>query len=223
MTLVIISFFAFILLTGFIVLRKSFLHTRERLIFTSKYRNQFVEFANNFYKNYDRFDRRGEIDHEKYVWLTKNANKMQGILGQTGVMEYIGPFHQYKISNYNIVLNTIPKFRDKSIMEFDVNSVDDCLLRYIGIVEERTNERVKQLKNPFLWLKQGFKELFSLPIYIINWLGIIPDRVVGKITSNLIFNILVGIGALVTFVSGVVTIIQGKEQTIDFIKKLFVK
>ena len=223
MTLLIILFFAFILLTGFIVLRKSFLNTQKRLVFTTKYRNQFVEFANNFYTNYDRLDRRGEIDHEKYVWLTKNANKMQGMLGQTGLMEYIGPFQQYKISNYNIVLNTIPKFRDKSILEFDVNSVDDCLLRYIGIVEELTNERLKQLKNPLLWLQQGFKELFSLPIYIVNWFGIIPDRVVGKITSNFIFNILVGIGGLVTFVSGVVTIIQGKEQTIDFIKKLFVK
>lgn len=197
--------------------------TQEKLSFTTEYRNQFVEFTNNFYKSYDRFDRRGEIDHEKYVWLTKNANKMQGMLGQTGLMDYIGPFQQYKISNYNIVLNTIPKFRDKAITEFDVNSVDDCLLRYIGIVEEQTNERSRQLKNPFLWLKQGFKEFFSLPIYIVNWFGIIPDRIVGKITSNLIFNILVGIGGFVTFVSGLVTIIQGKEQTIDFIKKLFGK
>lgn len=165
----------------------------------------------------------GKIDPEKYVWLTKNANKMQVMLGQTGLMEYVGPFQRYKVSGYSIVLNTLPKFRDKSITEFDVNSVDDCLLRYIGIAEELKSEKQKQLKNPILWLKQGFKELFALPIYVVNWFGIIPDRAVGKITSNLFFNILVGIGAFVTFISGLVTIIQGKEQTIGFIKEVFGK
>lgn len=223
MTLLIILFFIFVLVTGFIVLRRSFVLTQEKLNFTLEYRKQFVEFTNNYYMNYDKFDRRGEIDHEKYIWLTKNSNKMQGMLGKTGLMEYIGPFQQYKVSNYNIVLNTIPKFRDNSLTVFDTNSVDDCLLRYIGIIEELTNESLKKLKNPFLWLTHGFKEFFSLPIYIVHWFGIIPDRLVGKITSNLIFNFLVGIGGLVTFVSGLVTIIQGREQTIEFIKKLFGK
>ncbi|WP_146010833.1 hypothetical protein [Siphonobacter sp. BAB-5405] len=221
MILIIIIFFISILVIGSFTLRKSFVLLQEKLNFTLEYREQFVIFTNNFYKKYDSFERRGEIDHERYVWLTKNANKMQGMLGQTGLMEYIGPFRQYKISNYNIVLNTIPKFRDSTITDFDVNSVDDCLLRYIGIVEQLTKENFKQLKNPFIWLKQGFKEFFSLPIYIFNWFGIIPDSTVGKIKSNLIFNTLTGIGGLVTFVSGLVTIIQGKEQTLGFFKKLF--
>lgn len=143
MTPLIILFFLFIIVTGFVVLRKSYVLTQEKLDFTSEYRNQFVSFVNNFNKTYNRFERRGEVDHEKYVWLTKNANKMQGILGQTGLMEYIGPFQQYTISNYNIIINTIPKFRDNTITDFDINSADDCLLRYIGIVEEHTNERLK--------------------------------------------------------------------------------
>jgi hypothetical protein len=223
MTILIIAFFILITITGFFTLKQSFLKAQKRLEFTNKYRNCFVEFANNFYKTYDKWDRQGEIEHEKYVWLTMNGNKMQGMLGMTGIMGYIAPFQRYTVSNYNIVLNTIPKFRDKSITEFEVNSTDDCLLRYIGITDEIVKDRLKQVKNPFLWIKQGFTEFFSLPIYLLNWFGILPDRFVGRITSNMIFKILTGIGGLVTFISGLVTIIQGKDQAIEFFKRIFNK
>ncbi len=173
-------------------------------------------------QTFDRFSSKGQIDHEKYVWLTKNSNKAQNILGQMGIVEYMAPFQRYVVSNYQVVLNTLPKFREH-IQDADIHLVDDALLRYIGIEEERYKILHKQFKNPIIWLQQGFKEFFSLPIYIINWFGIIPDRVVGRITSNIIFKVLAGIAGLVTFISGIVTIIQGKEQTIDFLKHLFHK
>src|SRR5688572_22687597 len=104
MVIFIIVFFLTILITGFVMIRRTFILTQENLLFANEYRKQFVELANNFYKTYDRFDRKGEIHHEAYVWLTKNANKIQGLLGRTGLMEYIAPFQRYVISNYNIVL-----------------------------------------------------------------------------------------------------------------------
>ncbi len=223
MTLIIILFFIAVGITGFIVLRKRYTTSVSNLNFTNEYRNSYIELANYFYKTYDQYEGRGNVNSEKYTWLTKNANKMQVMLGQTGIIHYVAPFQKYSVPNYQVLLNTLPKFREKYLHHSEVNTVDDALLRYYGILEERVQVYQKELRNPFLWFKQGFKEFFSLPIYIINWFGIIPDRLVGKITSNIIFNVLTGIGGLVTFISGIVTIIQGKEQTIKFIKDLFHK
>ena len=81
----------------------------------------------------------------------------------------------------------------------------------------------RKLKNPIIWFKEGFQEIISLPLYILNWFGILSDTGVSKVTTNVIFKFLAGIGGLVAFASGVVTIIQGKEQTIAFFKQLFHK
>jgi hypothetical protein len=81
----------------------------------------------------------------------------------------------------------------------------------------------KKLKNPIAWFKEGFQEIISLPIYLLNWFGILSDTTVSKVTTNVIFKILAGIAGLVTFISGIVTIIQGKDQTISFIRQLFHK
>lgn len=146
---------------------------------------------------------------------------MQGILGQSGIIHYVASYQKYEVPNYQLLLNTLPKFRDKFLHESEINMVDDALLRKYGILEEVGESKLKELKNPLVWFKQGFKELFSLPFYIINWFGIISDKKLGKITSNIVFNILVGIGGLITFLSGIVTIIQGKESIIQFFKTLF--
>jgi hypothetical protein len=63
----------------------------------------------------------------------------------------------------------------------------------------------------------------TLPLYIFNWFGLMSDRTVAKVSRNVIWRLLAGIGGLVAFISGIVTIIQGKEQTILLFKQLFGK
>ena len=224
-TLYIILFFLFIMILGARVLYLKHFRIQKKINFANEYRSTFIEFNNTFFQSASSglFAKGGNIDNEKYVLLTMNSNKIQSQLGQIGVMQYIGPFQQYSISNYQIILNTLPKYRDGHITTFDVNAVDDALLRYLGTMEESRMETVKNISNPFVWLRQGFKEIFSLPIYIINWFGIIPDRTLGKITSNIFYKTIIGIISVVTFLSGIVTIIQGKDDTIKFFKHFFAK
>ena len=223
MTITIILFFIATGATGFIVLRRCYLKSEKTMMFTKQYRDSYIELVNEFYGTYDNYHKRGNLNSEKYMWLTKNANKMQSILGQSGIIYYVSPFQKYSVPNYHLLINTLPKFREKLLHESEVNMVDDALLRKYGILEEVVNSKLKELRHPFVWFKQGFKEMFSLPFYIINWFGIIPDKIVGRITSNIIFNIIVGIGSLITFLSGMVKIIQGKEATIHFFKTLLHK
>ena len=221
MTLIIISVFVIILVSGLVTLLRRYKGFVDRHNFAIEYREKFIQFAKKYFESYGSGNRRGNIDSELYVWLTKNVNKIQSDLGHLGTMHYVAPFQIYQISNYQILINTIPKFRNGKIEEFDINSADDCLLRYIGVLEKTLASIKQKLKNPVVWFKEGFQEIISLPLYIFNWFGILSDTTVSKVTTNVIFKFFAGLGGLVAFASGVVTIIQGKEQTIAFFKQLF--
>lgn len=221
MTTVIILTFIFILGLGLYTINKRRSNYIENCDFADEYRNTFVDFCNIFNKTYDKHWSPGTIDNEKHIWLTKNVGKIQDIIGHTGVLDsYITPYQTMHFRNYQIIINTLPKFREGNIHPFDINSVDDCLIRYIGNTENIINHLNKKIRNPIIWFKEGFKQIINLPIYILNWFGVMPDNFVKKVTSNIIYNFIIGIGGLVTFVSGIVTIIQGKQQLLDFINSI---
>ena len=206
-----------VFIIGFVQVYNRHSRVVKKISFAGEYRNKFVEFANKYFQTYDRYNRSGDFDGELYVWLTMNVSKIQGNLGTFGVMDYIAPFQTYRVSNYQIVINTIPKFRDGSVKDFDTNSVDDCLLRYIGYLEEYSKDTQKNLRNPIVWFREGFREILSIPIFILNWFGIISNRTVNSIKDSLIYKVISGLIALVTLVSGLVTIVVGYDQTVKFI------
>jgi len=223
MTTIIITTLIFILIAGFVKVYKQDRNLKKDHEFAFNYRNKFVQFANNYYKGYDRWIRTGNIDSELYVWLTKNVSKMQSDVGIFGYMDYIATFQTYQISNYQIIVNTIPKFRDGLIQDLDINSVDDCLLRYLGFLEERSISTQKHLRNPIIWFRIGFQEIISIPLFVLNWFGIFSSKTVNAIMNSIIYKLLTGVIALVTILSGLVTIIQGKEKTIEIINSFLDK
>jgi len=215
------------ILTVFIIgfVQVYYRHSRivKKISFAGEYRNKFVAFANKYFQTYDRWSRAGDFDGELYVWLTMNVSKIQDYVGSFGVMSYKPAFQNYMFNNYQIIINTIPKFREGQVEKFDVGAVDDCLLRYIGYLEEYSKDTLKNLRNPIVWFREGFRELLSIPIFILNWFGIISNRTVNSIKDSLIYKVISGLIALVTLLSGLVTIIVGYDQTIEFVKKLIGK
>ena len=180
-TALIIIGIVLIFLIGFIQVFRTHSRTIKKHELASEYRNKFIEFANKYFENYDRWSGSGNFDGELYVWLTKNVSKIQSNVGHFGIMDYIAPFQTYSISNYQIIINTIPKFREGKIENFDVNSVDDCLLRYIGYIEEQSNGNIKNLKNPIIWFRIGFQEIISIPLFVLNWFGIFSKHRVKRV------------------------------------------
>jgi hypothetical protein len=212
-----------VFIIGFVQVYNRHSRVVKKIDFAGEYRKKFVEFANKYFQTYDRYNRSGDFDGELYIWLTMNVSKIQSNLGTFGVMDYIAPFQTYRVSNYQIVINTIPKFRDGTVKDFDVNSVDDCLLRYIGYLEEYSQDTQKNLRNPIVWFREGFREVLSIPIFILNWFGIISNRTVNSIKDSLIYKVIAGLIALVTLVSGLVTIVVGYDQTLEFVNRLLGK
>jgi hypothetical protein len=189
--------------------------------FAIEYRNTFVEFVNIFNTTFERHWSTGTLDNEKYIWLTKNVYRIQKILGGMGKMDYTSKYRTYRVQNYEIIVNTLPMFRDGNIHDFDINAVDDCLIRYVGYMEEQINQGKKEIVNPVIWFRQGVQEVLSLPLYFLKWFGILSLPMVIKVTSNIFYKIFAGIVSIITFVATLVTIIQGKDETINFIHSLF--
>lgn len=209
-----------VFIIGFVQVYNRHNRVVKKIDFAGEYRNKFVKFSNKYFENYDRWSRSGNFDGEQYVWLTMNVCRIQNYVGTFGIMDYIAPFQTYKVSNYQIIINTIPKFRDGSIKDFDVNSVDDSLLRYIGYLDEYQKDTQRNLKNPIIWFREGFREILSIPIFILSWFGIISNRTLNSIKDSLIYKVISGLIALVTLISSIVTIIVGYDQTLKFINTI---
>ena len=195
----------------------------EKIDFAVEYRNKFVKFTNKYFQTHDRYSRSSDFDGELYVWLTMNVSKIQNYVGSFGVVSYKPASQNYMINNYQIIINTIPKFREGRVWNFDVGAVDDCLLRYIGYLKEYSKDTLKNLRNPIVWFREGFRKILSVPIFILSWFGIISNRTVNSITDSLIYKVIAGLFALVTLVSGLVTIVVGYEQTLEFVSRLLGK
>jgi hypothetical protein len=231
-TAIIISGILVIFIIGFVQVYNRHNRVVKKIDFAGEYRNKFVEFANKYFKTHDRWSRSGDLDGELYVWLTMNVSKIQSYVGSFGVMSYKPAFQNYMLtinscgffwchyikSSSNI--HTIPKFREGQVESFDVGSVDDCLLRYIGHLEEYQKDTQRNLRNPIIWFREGFREILSIPIFILSWFGIISNRTLNSIKDSLIYKVTSGLIALVTLVSGIVTIIVGYDQTLKFINKI---
>ena len=212
-----------VFITGFVQVYNRHSRVVKKIDFAEEYRNKFVEFTNKYFKTYEHYSSSGDFDGELYVWLTMNVNKIQNFVGSFGVVSYKPAFQNYMINNYQIIINTIPKFREGKVKNIDVGAVDDCLLRYIGYLEENSKDTLKNLRNPIIWFREGFREILSIPIFILSWFGIISNRTVNSINDSLIYKVIAGLIALVTLVSGLVTIVVGYEQTLEFVNRLIGK
>lgn len=219
----IISGIMAIFIVGFVQVFNRHRRVIKKIDFAGEYRNKFIEFANKYFERYNRLSQSGNFDGEQYVWLTMNVNKIQNQIGTFGIMSYKPAFQNYMLNNYPIIINTIPKFREGKIESFDVGSVDDCLLRYIGYLEEYQKDTLRNLKNPIIWFREGFREILSIPILMLSWFGIISNRTLNSIKYSLIYKVISGLIALVTLISGVVTIVVGYDQTIEIIVNLLKK
>ena len=203
-TSIFICILFFIMLWG---LAHTIIHLR-----TAKIEENFVnEYYNKFASKYDA----QEFDDELYIWLTKKANKIQVILGVNGILDYIGPFRQYRISNYQVIVNTLPKFRNGSIVPEDIGFAEDSLLRYSGVAEIRSEKYLSKLKNPIIWFQIGMQQILAIPITFLSYFGIYSIHTANKIKESIIWRIFSGLISLITFASAIIGIITGWDKMIE--------
>lgn len=194
----------------------------ENTDFINLYRNNFLQFSNSYIlgsQNSNSF----VLDNGAYNWLIMNSVKAQDLLQGWGYMNYKPAYKDYYIKDYPLILNTLPKFRSTDLEMFDLNSVDDSLLRYLGELEVKFRYINQNLFNPIVLFKEGVKEVLSWPILFLVWFGLLNNSTLDSIKHSGIFSFFAGIISLVAFVSGLVTILIGADESIEIIRRIFNK
>ncbi len=187
--------------------------------FINLYRDNFVKFSNVYIsgiQNYNSF----VFDNQAYNWLIINSVKAQEILKGWGYIDYKPAFKNYYVKDYPLILNTLPKFRSNDLEMFDINSVEDSMLRYLGELDNKFKNINENLFNPIVLFKEGVKEVVGWPMLILFWFGLLNKMSLYSIRQSGVFNFLTGIISFVAFISGLVTILVGAEESIEIIKKM---
>ncbi len=164
-----------------------------------------------------------KFNNKDYVWLMSNSDKMQMILGETGIVTY----KQFNMLYKNIpillnVLNEIPSSINDSYL-IDNQSFSWCqnaFLRKIGILNEYIDNAPKRLLNPLTNLTDGIKWILGIPINILYSIGLISYDSKNKIKNNIMFKLFSGIISLLTLLSTIMSVTLGWNEFLEIIKGL---
>jgi hypothetical protein len=200
--LLIIGCLLIVLIAGHIVLRKKHRKLCADREFTEEYRDKYNRLVKKYFSTYSRLDRAGQLDGKAYAWLTMKINEMQFMMGYHGIVDYRPAFQNIYLRDYKVLLNTIPKFRNDTITESEASFVDDCLLKFLGVLDTGIETFRTKYRNPVDCVQYGFRKILSFPIEFLGWFGVISNDAVKKTLGSQVFKIVNGLvwiaGAIVT-------------------------
>jgi hypothetical protein len=205
---------------GLFSLRSRLIEVRNKQDFVGDFRERFITYCNS----------RGN-DRDAYTWLTLNSPRMQSEMGSYGMYEaFKPPAANYMIRNYQIITNMLPELRRyidmnnesmgtmfASTIDGYIKAIDEALLRYIGVLDERECAAFQSLKNPLLWLRTGVEQILSTPLLILVGFGLMAGSAVRRLQSNFIFKAIAALATIVGLLSGIMTMILGWHETTDII------
>jgi len=215
----IIIVFTIILSIGIYNVLKQYFTLSKKIKFTEKYLDKFVQLCNSYDENIYNRNQSPIYDRELYIWLTLHVNKITWIMGKMGETHYFN--RGLQVSNYSLLLNTLPKFRDRTLDQFDINSSQDCLLRFIGVKIEQMDYASKDIWNPLIWFREGMREIVSSPFTLLHFFGLIKSPAMISIKNSGLIKIISAIFSVIAAVSGIVTIITGYAPSLKFLKDFF--
>ena len=168
-------------------------------------------------------------DEEKILWLIHRSTKMQRIMDVWGITDYKPPFANYICKNYQIIVNFITELRkhfDDTILRSSAyqyaQGIQEAITRFIGVLDDLIENQMSKLINPILWFREGVSFLLGSPILILEWFGLVNQKIASKVLGNILFKFISSIIALIGFFGTIMTIVLGWNQFI-IILKMFLK
>lgn len=214
----------FLVLLGTVVLGLARLFARytqvkQKIGFASKYTNTFMQFA-----------QADENDAHAYTWLVRNSVRMQEEMGLYGIVSYKPPGSFGYIANYLVIVNLLPEIMEYRQQSFGtlrstysdiVRLYWETLTRYIGVLEQQFEQSKKRLRNPFIWVQTGVQTIILVPLFILNWLGLLGRSPLAKAENLGVVKIISGLGALVHLVSALIAIVLGWDEFMRLVTDLW--
>ena len=186
------------------------------------------EFAEEFVTRLIQYVMSEGSDHESYVWLTHRSAKMQSQSGIFGIARsYRPPFEGYVIPNYQIIVNALPELRrslEDSILSSQARQystmIQECLIRYIGVLDDQLERSGQDRMNPLIWLREGVQLVMVIPVFILNWVGLVTTATVARISDSTLLKMFSGLIALIGLLSAIVSAVIGWEDFVAIVRQV---
>jgi hypothetical protein len=176
------------------------------------------EYLNKFDKLSNQTPNQGMLGNQLYVWLTKNVDKMQQMLGVAGMVHYKPPAEWYVINDYEILINTLAQISNGTAEGDDIDFCSNLILRLVGALEERKKIINKNLQNPVMWFFEGVRVIITSPLYFLHSFGLLGSSTAEKLSESLFMRFVSGIIAIVGFLASIVQIFQGWDDVVKVLK-----
>lgn len=207
---------------GFFLFKKRENAIVDEINFTHEYRDYLTTFLKSNGK-----------DMDSYSWLIDRSVKMQRMMGGLGKISYTPPYSQYRISNQNIVIGFVPQIKKEfenelnslapsfQTLTFYSDSLQEALIRFVGVKSDELEEVKQNLKNPLKWFVLGFRQILSLPIYLFVLFGLITSHKAGNIRDSIVFKIISFLIFLVGILASIFTIALGWTDFWNLVEDYF--
>lgn len=180
--------------------------------------NEKHRFASEFLIKFQQLVR-GGFDAQVYTWLTMNVVQMQSALGWLGRISYRPPFSNFMHQDYPALMNTLSEIGAGTAHPTMISCCQDILLRHLGVLEEGRKAAQREVRNPIVWLREGVRLVLMLPLFVLNWVGVMSASAVARVSSNSAFRLASGVITLLSALSSVVTITLGWEAFLGIMRK----
>ncbi len=190
------------------------IHTYHKTLlnFANEFHGRFTQFTNNYTE--------GRASNDNYIWLSKKSGQMQADLAGNGYIEFLDRNIGIHVPQYQLIVNSIPKFRDQSINSWEIAACENCLLRHIGTYERQLANINKDFKNPITWFRRGMTFILQIPVKLLQWFGLINNKATSSIIESRPFKLFSALTTIVTFTVGITTLIIRKDLLLDLFKTL---
>lgn len=192
--------------------------------------SQEEQFAKEFFLQLMTYINSHGSDFEAYNWLIRRSTKMQKQMGGFGILASYARAHSSRqYLNYQVILNMLPALNRSyaeplsAISGTSLNyakNLHECMVRYLGVLEDRQEMLFAELKNPIICFRNGVSLVVGIPVRVVGWLGLISSEVVRSILSARAFKFISGVVALIGLVSSIIGIATGWGQFLVMIQKI---
>lgn len=177
-----------------------------------------VDYLNKFRSLVQTCDH--DFDGKLFYWLTHRASKIQAELGQFGLADYRPPAAAYMFRNYQLIVNMLPEIRSGLANAYQIGACEDSLVRYIGWLDDRLGDSLRELANPLIWLRSGVQCVLSLPAAVLCWLGVIGESSFASLSNSRAFKFVCGLVTLLASVATILGYVLGPKELADVIRRL---
>lgn len=215
LTIPIMSVCLIVSFLGLLTIWKRIMEIQGEMEFIHDYGDKFSKMIKLYFVSHN-------IEQDTYFWLTKNVNKIQRLLGANGIIHLYRPAYSTTVySQYHILVNTLPQFIRSGPHLDDCNSCLEAITKHIGQLEEQDGKLKNRLRNPLMWLQDGFRFIILLPFYIFRWLGLLESPFIRKVATSAFVQLISGLLSAMAILGTIVGLIVDWDNFVQRIQSWF--